>query len=315
MIIGVVWLQPRHLWLQPILNFEETVLHMNSTTTHILSRLRQWLLSEPLVHFIVLGALIFFAYGAFASKDSTGQRWIEVSAQDVARLRDISIRQWGQEPDAKTMHDLVQSFVREEVLYREALASGLDRDDAIVRRRLAQKMDFLANEEVRPATEADLRAHFESHKQHYQQAALLDFEQVYFSTAARGAATLANANQALASLRTGRTVQGDNFMLPRSVVQQDQQQLQRDYGSDFAKALLALPEGDWAGPIASAHGLHLVRVKHHGARMLRFEEVRARVAADFTQTSVEKARQDAYERFAAGYTIVTPALDTQVAKP
>jgi len=294
---------------------DEVVLPVNKTGGYSLTRLRRRLVREPLVHFMVLGALIFFAYGTFASKDLTGDRRIEVSAQDVARLRDISIKQWGHEPDAKTMHDLVQSFVREEVLYREAMASGLDRDDVIVRRRLAQKMDFLANEEVRPATEADLRTHFESHKQHYQQAALLDFEQVYFSTAARGAATLANANQALASLRAGRTVQGDNFMLPRSVVQQDQQQLQRDYGSDFAKALLALPEEDWAGPIASAHGLHLVRVKHHAVRIPRFEEVRTRVAADFTQASVGKARKDAYERLAARYTVVTPAMETKVSKP
>ena len=287
---------------------------MNTITTSVVSRVRNWLINEPLVHFLVLGALIFAGYGVFASKEAAGDRRIEVTTQDLARLRDISIKQWGHEPDARTMNDLVQSFVREEVLYREALASGLDRDDSIVRRRLAQKMDFLANEEVRPATEAELRAYFDSHKQQYQQAALLDFEQVYFSTDRRGNSAQVEARRALANLRGGHSVQGDNFMLPGSAVQQDRQQLARDYGSDFANALFALPEGAWAGPIVSAHGLHLVRVKHLAERVARFEEVRDRVAADFTQFAVEKARKEAYERLAARYTIVIPAEETRVSQ-
>ena len=268
------------------------------------ARLRRWLVTEPLLHFIALGALIFGVYGAYAPTDAANRR-IEVSAQDLARLRQISIKQWAREPDARTMQDLVQSYVREEVLYREALASGMDRDDVIVRRRLTQKMEFLANQEVRAPSEAELHAYFDSHAQQFLQAAQVDFEQVYFSTANGKLSAETDARKALARLRAGYPVHGDNFMLPATVLQQDQQELQRDYGGDFAQALFAQPSGVWVGPIASAHGLHLVRVKQqYAAQGARFEDVRERVAADLTNAAVEKARTDAYQRLLARYTVV-----------
>jgi parvulin-like peptidyl-prolyl isomerase len=86
--------------------------------------------------------------------------------------------------------------------------------------------------------------------------------------------------------------------------------VQRDYGDAFSKSLFAQPAGVWVGPVASAHGLHLVRVKqHHAARSARFEDVRERVTADFTNAAVEKARKDAYERLLARYTVVTAPIE------
>jgi peptidyl-prolyl cis-trans isomerase C len=279
------------------------------------SPLRRWLVTEPLVHFMALGAAIFAVYGVLGPKDEATARHIEVSARDLARLRDLSIKQWGREPDAKTMQDLARSFVREEVLYREALATGLDRDDVIVRRRLAQKMEFLANENVRAPGEAELRAYFDKHPAQFLEPARLDFDQVYFSTAARGRSVEADARRALAALHAGRSVPGDNFMLPATTVRQDQQQVERDYGDAFAQALFAHPDGAWFGPVASAHGLHLVRVRqHHPARPARFEDVRERVAIAVANAAVERARTDAYERLLARYTVVMATIATDVSE-
>ena len=118
------------------------------TAAAALKRLVHWLAAEPLLHFLLLGALIFLAYSVSHPQRAGDDRRIEVTAADTARLRALAVQQWGQPPDAQQMRDLVQSFIREEVLVREAVATGLDRDDIIVRRRLAQKMEFLAHEEV-----------------------------------------------------------------------------------------------------------------------------------------------------------------------
>jgi hypothetical protein len=273
--------------------------------TALLSQLRRWLVTEPLVHFMVLGAAIFALYGVFGPKEAAAGYRIEVSSRDLARLRDLSIKQWGREPDSRAMQDLVRSFVREEILYREALASGLDRDDVIVRRRLAQKMEFLANENQRAPDEAELKAYFDSHSAQFLEPARLDFDQVYFSPATRGRSVEADAGRALVALRAGRSVTGDNFMLSAVAVRQDQQQVERDYGGAFAQALFAHPVGVWVGPVASAHGLHLVRVRqHHPARTARFEDMRERVVAAVTNAAVDRARTDAYERLLSRYTVV-----------
>jgi peptidyl-prolyl cis-trans isomerase C len=289
---------------------------MNPHTTApavALARLRQWLVREPLVHFLGLGALIFVAFGMWGG--TTLDRRIEVTALDMARLRDISIKQWGKEPDAQTLQDLVQSFVREEVLYREALASGLDRDDVIVRRRLAQKMEFLSNEMVRTPSDADLHSYFVRHSAQYQQAARVDFEQVYFSPGARGKAAVADALGAVRHLREGQVARGDPFTLPTTAVLQDEAQLQRAYGASFAQTLLQLPVGAWSGPVESAMGLHLVRVKQHlAAHRERFEDVRERVAAEFTNTAVQEAREQAYARLLSRYTVVTPVSEIRVSQ-
>jgi hypothetical protein len=285
---------------------------MNTYSFPALAQMRRWVLREPLMHFIALGALIFFTHGMLGTQPVGENKRIEVSMADVERLRSIAMQQWGKEPDAQTMRDLVQSFVREEVLYREALASGLDRDDVIVRRRLAQKMEFLAHEDVRTPTESDLRAYFASHPQQFAEGAQLDVDQVIFDPARRGASTDAALRSALEHLRAGRAVEGDSVMQPTRLVHQDLQQLQRDYGQEFAQTLSALPDGTWSGPVRSAMGLHLVRVHHHAARLPSFEDVRARVLAELTQSRVEQARTDAYARALARYIVITPTSGIEV---
>jgi peptidyl-prolyl cis-trans isomerase C len=244
-------------------------------------RLLRWLAGEPFVHFLALGALIFIAFYAMNTR-ATGQNdHIEVGANDVTRLRALAVQQWGREPDARQMDDLVQSFVREEVLVREALASGMDRDDVIVRRRLAQKMEFLAHDDVRSPDETEQRAYQAAHPERYQQDALVNLEHLFFSTANRGAAAMGDAQQALAALERQETPHGDNFMLGRTLSQQTGADLARDFGTRFATAVMALPTGAWSLPLESSHGLHVVRVTRHQDPMpAPFAMVQAKVAAD-----------------------------------
>lgn len=267
-------------------------------------RLPAWLagfINEPFVHFLVLGALIFAAYALF--NPSTVERRIVVSAADVARLRELAVRQWGRAPDARQMNELVQSFVREEVLYRAALAQGLDRDDVIVRRRLAQKMEFLAHEEVRAPIEPELRQYFAANSAHFRQTASADFEQLYFSP--DHGDKLAHA---LIALKRGEAAHGDNFMLAEKLLSQERAAVAGDFGDAFADAVFSMPIGTWLGPIPSSHGIHLLRVAQRKPEAPgRFEAVRDQVAAEMVNARVAAARDAAYASLLGSYTVVLPS--------
>ncbi len=273
----------------------------------------RWLNREPFVHFVALGTTIFIAHNSMNTRAISQYERIEITATDLERLRATSQQQWGKEPDAQQMRDLVQSQVREEVLVREAIASGLDRDDFIVRRRLAQKMEFLAHADVSTPTEAEVRQYHAAHTAQYQQAARVDFEHVYFRTDRTDTPAVQAARQARTSLAQGAPVVADNFMLGSILTEQDRETLVRDFGSAFADAVLQAREQTWSEPLASAQGLHLVRVlRHQPATTLPLEAIRDRVAADMVNARVAAARDGAYQRLLARYTVVLPDGRLQV---
>jgi peptidyl-prolyl cis-trans isomerase C len=267
------------------------------------------LCGEPLVQFLVLGGLIF-ALNGYVAADRQAYR-IEVSQSDLARLRAQAFKQWGKEPDAVQLSGMLQDYIREEVLYRQALATGMDQDDVIVRRRLAQKMEFLAQADVREPSAEEILAFYQQHPERYGAPAEVAFKQVYLSQELRGAALAADAAQALAQLRGGQAVQGDNLLLPGEFAAQSQPLVARDFGDDFAAALFALPVGQWSGPLRSPYGLHLVWVSQQaGERLQSFAAVRDKVRADLANQRLTEARDGAYQQLLSRYqvSVAEPAL-------
>ena len=231
---------------------------------------------EPFAHFLLLGAMLFALHAVFGARD---ERRIAVTASDVARLRAAAVKQWGREPDERQFDALVQAHVREEVLVREAIAAGLDRDDTIVRRRLAQKMEFLAQESVRSPSESELRAHFERNAARYAQPATFQL-------------TLVQVPEGRAS------------MLPPRLEGQTRDSLARDFGAGFADAVSRLAVGAWSEPLVSALGVHRVRVDARAAaRIPEFDAVRARVAHDLVNERIAQARDTSYRRARARYLV------------
>jgi hypothetical protein len=221
------------------------------------------LLREPLLHFLAAGAFIFVAYALFGGgRDDT--HTITVSDGQIGRLQQVFAAQWRREPTVDELNGLVESYIEEEILYREALALGLDKDDTIVRRRLAQKMQFLIEDTAAPSepTEADLEAYFDAHKDDFQLPVVLSFTHVYFSADRRTDAE-GDARAQLAQLAglDRAPDHGDAFMLRYAYADVTQGEIARLFGREFATALFALPEGtDWQGPIRSGYGFHLVRI-------------------------------------------------------
>lgn len=249
------------------------------------------LLREPLVHFLFIGAALF----AFTAVSDSGARLeIRIAAAEVAQLAAYWEAQAQRKPTPAELQGLIDERINEEILAREAVRLGLEQDDVIVRRRLAQKMAFISEDlaVVAEPSEAELRRYFETNRTAYVSPDLYAFRHVFFSPTTRGDKAQRDAELSLQRLVSGADANaiGDPFMLQREFADISHADLARDFGPAFAKAITAATPGAWSGPVASAFGFHLVRVESRvSAVAAHFDEVRDRVREDY----VAQRRKDA----------------------
>ena len=281
------------------------------------SVLQRWL-REPLLHFLLLGAALFAAYG-YLQRGGVGvesSRQILLTLDDLRQL-DMSFEsQWHRPPTPEEFSRLVENKVQEEVLYREALAMGLDKDDTIVRRRMAQKMQFLAEDVAaahEPTTE-ELKNWYELNNDKFTLPGRVTFRQVYFSPDRRGERAHEDAATALAKIagepedsdRAGALA--DPFMFQNYYGDRTSEQLAKDFGPQFAQAVVHLTPGSWQGPIESGYGWHLVFVETFiPGHVPAFEEVEPDVKTAWLADQKEQAWRKAYEAMRAKYTVLLPA--------
>jgi hypothetical protein len=270
------------------------------------------LLREPLIQFILLGLALLLVYGVASDLFSpdTGRR-IEITDQDIALLAQTFRGQWQRPPTEEELRNLVEARVREEVLYREALAVGLDQDDLVVRRRMVQKMELLSQDLallVDP-TDQELRAFFEEHEDDYLVPPLVSFSHIYFNLDQRGAAGEEDARRVLDEIRsedpqpTRAPDRGDRFMLQYDYSLLSPIDVQRQFGAQFAEALFELEPG-WHGPIVSGYGLHLVNViRRVQSRSPEYEQVREQLIQDFNRMRRDRANEALYQGLLKGYEI------------
>lgn len=266
---------------------------------------------EPLVHFLIIGALVFAIHGLWQARMDNAERTIVVSQQQLQRLTAIWASEAGREPTPEDVKGLLAEYVKEEALYREAQRLGLDRDDTIIRRRLAQKMSFLL-ESAQPETqleESDLRTAYERDPSVYARPARLTFRHVPFNEDTGDADRSAEIADVLVKLQEDAdadpTGLGDPFMLSRIHADLTEVQLARLFGPDFAKVLFETEQEEWFGPVASRLAVHLVHVDRRvpgGIPAFNdvIEEVRTREESMRRQTANDEALARVLER----YTIV-----------
>ena len=275
------------------------------------------LLQEPLVHFAILGSLLFVAFGlgrpGAAGPASTR---IDITLGQVTQMTRLFQSQWGRPPTAAELDAMIEADVREEILYREALAMGLDRDDEIVRRRMAQKMEFLS-EDVAAAhepTEAELRIWYEKHADRFAEPRRVSFRHLYFSPDRRGSRAEADAAGALARL-AGQPEDtpvaaslADPFMFQNYYRDQTDESLKREFGVSFSRALDTLPEDRWVGPVESGLGWHLVFVDAIiPGRPSPLEAVLPQVREAWLEDQKTVAWDSAYAAMRARYRVFLPA--------
>jgi hypothetical protein len=279
-------------------------------------RPRKWL-REPLLHFLAIGLVLFVADGVFdRGPDRSGNAGrIEVTEGDLRQLEVAWTAQWRRPPTPEEMRNLVAARVREEILYREALALGLDKDDTIVKRRLAQKMEFLAEDVsgLREPAAEELRAWHARNGERFALPGRRSFRHLYFSPDRRGARArdgAARARERLAGASADAPAAAglaDAFMFQDHYADRTPEQVGSVFGSKFAEALFQLAPGAWQGPVESGLGWHLVWVTSSvPGRVPAFEEIEGAVRAAWLDEQRAEARRRAFEAMAARYQIVLP---------
>lgn len=270
------------------------------------------LVREPLVHFFLLGAALF-ALDAWLRPAGTPATNTEIVVGE-ARVRSLAQnfrRTWQRPPTRQELDGLVEGHVREEIFYREALALGLDRDDTIIRRRLQQKMEFIAEEAAALAqpTEAELERYLAAHPEAFRVEPRVTFTQVFVDPRRRTATLEADVERLLGVLNAGDSADpalaGDRLLLlePR-YEDAARPEVARLFGDGFAEALLALPTGRWVGPVESGYGVHLVKVEAltPGATP-PLAEVRPQVEREWANARRQELAQAFYDGLRARYTI------------
>jgi peptidyl-prolyl cis-trans isomerase C len=275
------------------------------------------LLREPLIHFLLIGGALFGVY-ALAPDARTGtpaSKEIRLSLDEISQLTQLYQSQWRRPPTPQELQRLVENKVQQEILYREALAMGLDKDDEIVKRRMAQKMQFLAEDvaAAREPTTGELTSWFEKNSAKFAQPPRLSFRHLYFSPDRRGARARTDAEQALAKL-AGQPVDAkiagslaDPFMFQEYYRDRAPEFLGKEMGPQFALAVARLTPGSWQGPVESGFGWHLVFVDTVvPGRVPAFEEVEADVRTAWLGEQKAVAWEKAYTKMRANYTVLLP---------
>lgn len=265
------------------------------------------LLREPVLHFLLIGLLLFAAYGWLAPADQSGAR-IVVTQSMVDNIALEYRTRWSRPPTEQELAGLVDAYVRDEILYREGMALGLDRDDPVIKRRVRQKLEVIAEEQgARDApTDADLAAYLQKNAARFTRPGAVSFEQIYFA-AATPAAQVEAARAA--AMRGGDPARlGQPTMLPSETKNAPLDLAARDFGREFAAELEKLPLDTWSGPVPSAYGQHLVRVT---ARTPAFtpplDQVRAAVAREWESERRTASLAESYKALRGRYEVVIEA--------
>jgi len=274
-----------------------------------------------------IGIIIYALYGVFAEPVvEENDRTIVVTAGEIEWMRASWQKRWNRPPTKQEFDGLIQQYIKETVLYREALTMGLNKHDMVIRRRLAQKLEFLAKDLVAltPPTEAELQAYFDEHQARYRQPTLYSFTQVFFDPDKRGDATLEDAEAVKATLiARGDAIDdpgalGDGLMLQNYYPQKDRAEIQKNLGSGFADTLITLAPGQWHGPVLSGFGVHLVYVNSIiEPPPPEFAEVRERVIADWSLDRGNELNDKFYANLREQYSIVIeePEPGDEIATP
>ena len=300
---------------------------------------RAQFLKEPLLHFLVIGAALFAVY-AWHSRNGNdaGVQQVRLADSDVRWLEETFVQERQRQPTEAELRGLVRDFIKETLFARQAQELGLDKDDIVVRRRLAQKMSFLLQDNATAAApgDDDLRRVYEAQRSQAQgqtQGSQADggtrtlftrprisFTQIFFSRDQRADAA-ADARAALRELSqpdasATKAERGDHGAIKAEFRNADERAVANQFGARFAARIFELAPGSWQGPIESSQGLHLVRVTALVPAQLRpFEEVRDELVELWRAQSQRENEDRAFAELLKKYQVVPDESVKALAAP
>ncbi len=264
---------------------------------------------DPIAHFVLIGLALVAVNHFWSNYQGERGRTITVSAAELDRLSALWANTAGRLPTGEDRQQIIDQYVQQEVLVREAERLGLGDDDTIIKRRLAQKMDFLVSDDSKAInpTDAELKLWFESNRDKFAAPERRSFVHIYFSPEKHGDAIDTLAANTLGRLQSGADWKGlgDPFIQKRSYAAIPESEVTRLFGPDFAGAIFKLKSGSWSPPIGSAFGLHLIRIETiDNAVEANFEPIKEEVAAAWQEDQSAEAKQAALRELVRGYDVV-----------
>ena len=270
------------------------------------------LIKDPLLHFLLIGALLFLVFEFIKSPAGIQENSIVITSGDIEALQANFARTWQRPPTENELSGLIEERVRDEIAYREAVAMGLDQGDSVIRRRLRMKMELIIEDVagLSPPTDEDLKAYLVEHRDSFHQQPQVSFMHVYLNSDKRGARVEDDARQILTKLSAaGRDADpgsyGDSNMLPKELPLYYINDIGRLFGVDFSRQILEVKPGGWAGPVWSSYGLHLVYVRERiEGRDPELDEVRKEVEREWSAKRRKEFKEATYNKLRERYTIV-----------
>jgi len=270
---------------------------------------------SPIFHIVALGALLGLVLVVVVGPRTAGEeaRRVVITGNDLAQLQVAFMRTWQRQPTRIELRGELEKYIREEILYREALARGYDRDDVVVRRAMQRKMEFLAQAQgqLDPPSDEEVQAYFTLRQERYRVPGEISFLQVYFSPDARGESAGLDAAATLDRIRqvdpgpAELVSWGDPIMLDTSYAGLTEQQVKSLFGDDFAAAVFALEVGSWQGPVRSGYGFHLVRVtRREDSYIPDWTAARQQVLTDMAYEANNAAKDQLFQEIAQSYQVL-----------
>ena len=273
------------------------------------------ILREPISYFLILGLVLYLSYGWLNPDYTTNSRVISVDRDSLMRFIQFRTQSFtdnaGEKLDSLSsdaLADIIRQYIQEEALYRQAMAYGMAKDDYVIKRRMVQKMEFLA-EGTRPAvtslTTSELEAYYEEHREGYKLPAAVTFTHVFFSAERHGDAVDKLAKEALGTLSENRVRfdqapnYGDRFPYQLNYVERTQEEVASHFGEEMAQAVFRLqPEkARWQGPIRSEFGVHLVLLtRAEAARIPSLKEVSDQLASELQRSREVERKQNTIDK-------------------
>jgi hypothetical protein len=281
------------------------------------------IVQNPVTHILLFGfflaIVLLIVYGIPTSEEDN--RRIVITDMDVQQLWVAWKRTWQRDPTPTELRGQIQNFVREEVLYREALSRNYDRDDMVIKRSLVRKMDFLAEGQVhaRDITEDEIKAYYNLRLERYRFPPRISFSHIYFNLDKRGEMAEKGVNEAIAKLENldPETADfadfGDRFMLKNQYTDQTPRDIQSQFGEEFSSQLTGLEPGKWHGPVVSGYGLHAVFVmKRVESRIPDWTEVQSQILNDLVIEEKIAAKEQFYTEILRQYQIAYEDLPSEI---
>jgi hypothetical protein len=270
------------------------------------SSILQRFLREPLLHFIAIGGLFFLIYTAVNDISENATDTISITPERIVQIAAGFNSVWNRVPTAEELDNLIKEEVRSEVYYHDALALGLDKNDAVVRRRLRQKMEFLTDTGIylKEPSADELATFFAANEHAYRSEPRLAFEQIYLGESPPED----TVSQTLKILLSEPTIDlftlGQRTLLPAQLKLSPPDAIDSVFGEGFYRQIAELAPGEWVGPVTSVYGIHLIRtLDGRPARLPPLEEVRDSVLKDWKSAKARENREQDYTKRRSRYII------------